>query len=328
MQPPSPEHAHDHLPLAAAADGRARAIRRVLWLALVLNITAAVAKFLVGRFLVQSASMVAESYHSLLDGLGSAIGLVAMRYAARPPDRGHPYGHAKHEVVAAMAIGLLLFAAAYEIVSNAIARWGGGTKIHYHLEAVILVTATILVSGWLSWYERRRGRALGSPVLLSDSAHTLTDVFASIAVLVALIAARLGWPQLDLIIAVGIAVLIGWTGFRIIRGGLAVMTDATVIAPGQIEGLVESIPEVREAHRIRSRSAGARTFVDLHVLVDPGMSVREAHDLSTRIEELIRERILPSADITTHVEPAGEDTARERGTSSPPGSAERKEPGE
>ncbi len=192
---------------------RSQSVRRVLWIVLVLNVGVAVAKLFVG-WLVSSISMVADGFHSLTDGASNVVGLIGLSIADRPPDEDHPYGHRKFETLAALIIGALLSLTAWEVLQSLIHRLreGGEPEVTGLAFAVMIVTIVINI-GVTTW-EHRAARKYKSIILKADAAHTRSDVFASLAVIASLVAARFGYPQLDLIAAMVIIVMIGYAAFR------------------------------------------------------------------------------------------------------------------
>ncbi|RME01971.1 MAG: cation transporter [Deltaproteobacteria bacterium] len=284
-------------------DARTRQVFRVLGVTLALNVLVAVLKLVWGS-LAHSTSMVADGIHSLLDGSSNVLGLFGIAIAAQPPDEDHHYGHRKFEVLAAMGISFLLFLAAYEIVSGAIARLAGESPPLTVTNAQFAVMIfTMAVNGLVSRYERRKGKELDSPVLVGDAAHTASDIFASFSVLVSLVAGKFGYGAVDLLVAIGIGFIIGHAAFKIIRANFSVISDSAVIPASEVIEIVEGFPEVKDCHKVRTRSSGDVTFIDFHVKVDSGMSIGEAHDLSNRVEQRLQESFPGQIDITLHLEP-------------------------
>jgi cation diffusion facilitator family transporter len=288
--------------LPAPPDERGRRTRRVLWITLALNLGVAAAKIAAGT-ISSTLSLVADGYHSLLDGSGNVLGLLTVKIAHKPPDEDHQYGHRKFEVLASMGISVLLFATAFEIVVQSIQRLRGASGPAATWVTIATALGTLAVNLFVTTYETRMGRLLKSPFLIADARHTLSDVYATVGVLAAIVLARLGIAWADPIAAVGIAGVIVTAGYRILMSGMNVVADRKVLDPGDLETLVGSFPGVRSCRRVRTRGFEDSVFVDLTVLLDPDLSLREAHELCDRIEERFRSTFPQIADIVIHPEP-------------------------
>ncbi len=287
---------------------RAAKIRRVLAATLILNWSVAALKLGYGTW-SETLSMVADGFHSLLDGSANIIGLIAMTVAVLPADHSHPYGHRKFESFAALGISLLLLFAAYEIGHGAFRRWQMKTAPHVTTMSFALMIVAMGVSLFVSWYEARAGRQLQSEVLAADALHTRSDLYASLAVLASLSAAKAGYPGLDLVAALFIVLLIARSGIRIIGQSLHVLSDASRLPPSTVERVALEVEGVREVHAVRSRGTADAIYMDLHILVDPTLTVAKAHEIAHRVESSLKEQFPGVEDMVVHVEP---DTAAER----------------
>jgi cation diffusion facilitator family transporter len=146
---------------------------------------------------------------------------------------------------------------------------------------------------------------LRSEILLADSNHTLGDSFATTGVLAGFVGVRLGYPTADLAAAGVVIVLIGRTALQIFRRSFRSLLDVAELEPRQVVETALAIPGVVDCHAVRSRSAGGFIHVDLHIHVDPDMSVAEAHDLTHAVETAIRGRFSDVGDVIIHTEPVG-----------------------
>jgi cation diffusion facilitator family transporter len=289
-------------------DARARlnGIRWTLLWVLGANLAVAGAKALYG-WRSGSVAISSDAIHSLLDGSGNVIGLCGLSLSAAPPDRGHPYGHRKFEIVASAAVALFIFAGGYQLLTAAIASLrSGGRPIAIGLGGFATVGATIAVNALVSRAERRAGERLNSPFLVADAQHTASDLLASIAVLVAFVGSRLGLRLADPIGALVVLAFIARVGWRVLRDNIAVLVDAAPIDATRVEALGRQIPGIHSVHRVRSRGAPGAIHVDLHMQVDPTLSVRAAHALAHRLEDRLRTELAGVVDVTIHIEPAGD----------------------
>lgn len=283
-----------------------RAIRRVLWVTMGLNLIASVAKLVVG-YLTGSLSLIADGFDSVFDSASNAIGLVGIYVAARPADKEHPYGHRKAETMAALVVAGLLFLTTWELIKSAIERLRNPALIQTQVNvwSFAALAVSIIVHLSVVWYELRAGRRLGSDFLVADAQHTRADVFVSLSVIGGLVAVKLGFPLVDPILALVVALVIAKIGIDIIREGSPVLMDGVVMPPDQIERITMSVPGVLSCHRVRSRGHDGAVYADLHIQVDPTMSTEQAHALAHEVQYRLHESRPDLEDVTVHVEPAG-----------------------
>ena len=282
---------------------RYAAIARVLGIVLGLNLLVAGAKLAYGAA-GGALALTADGIHSLLDAASNVIGLVALSAARRPADADHPYWHRKYETVAALAIAFTILLGCYEIVTAVVGRLVEPRAPHVSGWALAVVVGTLAVNACVVTYERRAARRLRSELLEADAAHTGSDVFATLLVLVSLVAVRLGWVWADAVAAIVIVALILRAAISILRGTLATLSDERRLPPAEVEAAALEEPGVREVHNVRSRGPYDDIHLDLHVLVDPVQPLAEAHALGHRVEARLRARWSGLTDVVVHVEPA------------------------
>ena len=285
-------------------DSRSLAVRRILAVVLVLNLGVAAAKLLVG-WMIDSISMLADGFHSLTDAASNVVGLVGVSLAARPPDDDHPYGHHKHETLSALFIGALLAMTAWEVLLSCVERLRTGSVPDVTTTSFAVMGVTMVVNVAVSTYERRRGEALRSDVLAADAAHTGSDVFVSLGVVASLLAARWGYPQMDLIAALAITLVIGYVAIGILRRSAGQLADVASVPARSIRELALAVPGVESVHKIRTRGQPDSGHADLHVQVRPDLRIDQAHDIGHQVADRLR-RELGLRDVVTHVEPAGD----------------------
>lgn len=286
-----------------AAPARADLLARVLVRVLALNLLVAGAKLVFG-YLSGSVSIVSDGFHSLSDATSNVMGLIGLRAARKPPDANHPYGHRKFETIAAAGIFIFLLLAVVEVVESALGRLRSGTsEIHLTSASFIVMLVTLAINVLVVRYESRKGKELASELLLADAAHTQSDVLTSCAVLVSLGGVALGYPQLDAIGALVVAVFIARTGFEIARETTGILADRVVMNGDDIRDIVMSTPGVVGCHQIRTRGSLDHTFLDLHVWFPEDMPLREAHRLSHVVKDRVMARFPQIADAIIHIEP-------------------------
>jgi len=281
---------------------RHQAVSRVLLQVLVLNLLVAGAKLMFG-YATGAISILSDGFHSLTDCASNVMGLVAMRVSRKPPDEDHPYGHRKYETLAAAGIFIFLLFVVVEVVRAAFERLAAGGAPDLSAASFGVMIVTLAINLWVVRYESARGRALGSELLLADAMHTRSDVFTSVAVLISLAAVWVGYPILDPIGGLVIAVFIARTGFEIARDTARVLADSVVLDEDDIRAVVMGVPDVLGCHRIRSRGSADHTFLDLHVWCAGDTPLDEAHRISHVVKDRLMQRYPQIADAIIHIEP-------------------------
>ena len=292
--------------VAQTSSERSRAVRRVLWWVLALNLLVAAAKLSYG-LLIDSVSVTADGFHSLFDGTSNVIGLLGLGLAARPADREHPYGHARYETFASAAIGALLLFAAWRVGSSAIGRLidpGPGPAVD--AVSFAIMGATLAVNLAVTIAERRAARRLGSSILAADASHTASDVAVTLGVMGGLVAVRLGYPIADPLLALLVAAFIVLAAVRVLGGAGAALADTVRIEPEEVSAVACAVEGVLGCHDVRSRSAGSDVHVDLHVQVDPSVSVGVGHEIAESVERAVCSAFNEVTDVIAHLEPFDE----------------------
>lgn len=280
-------------------------VKRILIIILFLNLAVAMAKWIYGVY-TNSLSMVSDGFHSLFDSASNIIGIVGIIIASRPPDAKHPYGHSKVETFASLGIAILLFITCFEIAQSAIGRFFAPETPEITVFSFIIIGLTMAVNIGVSWYENRKGQQIGSNILISDSLHTRSDIFASMAVIFSFIAVQLGYTFMDPIIAIIIAVLIALMGIRIIKESSNVLIDKAPIDEKIIKEIVNSTDYVKDSHMIRTRGSLSHIYVDLHIIIDSCYSLNEAHIIAHNVEKKLKNSISGIKDVVVHIDPCDE----------------------
>ena len=259
-----------------------------------------------------SISLLTSAADGLVDVVASLVTFLGVRYAGRPVDRGHRYGHGKAEAVAALVQALLLTGAAVGLGIESVQRLivpQPLTDMGFGLWVIIasLIAASGLVA--LQTYVVKR---TGSTAIAADRAHYVTDVAVNIAVLVALALERfLAWSRADAIGALAISCYMLWNARDMAVHALNQLLDRELDTSERerIRRAVLGCEGVQGVHDIRTRNGGDRVFVEFHVEVDGAMSVEQGHDIGDHAEDAVRSIFL-AADVVAHLEPAGIDDRR------------------
>jgi cation diffusion facilitator family transporter len=231
------------------------------------------------------------------------MGLIGLRIARKPPDANHPYGHRKFETLAAAGIFVFLLLVVIQVVQTAFSRFRAGSAPDVTGVSFAVMLGTLAVNMLVVRYEAGQGRALKSELLLADAAHTQSDVWTSCAVLVSLAAVRLGYPALDSIGALVIAVFIARAALHIGLETSNILADTVVLDEEQIRRVVLSVPDVLGCHQIRTRGTYDHTFLDLHVWFASQTTLYEAHRLSHVVKDRLMEAFPQIGDAIIHIEP-------------------------
>ena len=257
--------------------------------------------------LTGSVGLLSDALESQVNLVAALTALWALTLAAKPPDAGHAFGYSKAEYFSSALEGLLILVAAISIMVAAIDRIYHPQPIEQIGWGLLVSMIAAAINGGVAMILLRASKRLRSIALKADGHHLLTDVWTSIGVLIGLILVQLtGWQVLDPLIAIGVAINIVWAGWRLLRETGSGLLDAALSAAD-----LEIINEILQAHQqdgtqfhaLRTRLAGSRRFVTMHVLVPGQWTVQRGHDLCDRIELEIA-RALPGTHTITHLEPS------------------------
>jgi cation diffusion facilitator family transporter len=281
---------------------RYTSVVRVLYRVLFLNLAVAVAKIVLG-YATGAVSVLSDGFHSLTDSASNVVALVGVSIARRPPDENHPYGHRKYETMASLGILLFLIIVLLEVVTSAIDRLMTGAVPRVFPEGIGVMTITLGVNLVVMRYELRQGHLLTSEVLLADAKHTRSDVLTSVTVIAALIGVWYGYPLLDPLAALFVAVFIGQACWEIAQGASRILSDQIVIAEDEVRAVVQTVPEVIGCHQIRTRGSADHVFVDMHIWLNGDMRLEDAHTASHVVKDKLMARYPQIADVVIHIEP-------------------------
>ncbi len=277
-------------------------VRKVLLITLFLNLFVLLLKAVVG-WLTGSLSLLADALHSLTDSASNILGLASSRFSSPLPDRDHPYGHQKYEAIGALGVAAFLGIACFEIVQSAIERIGKNHIVAISGTELWLLLLVLGVNLFVTFYERREGLRVNSPILIADAQHTMSDVWVTISVLGGLIGIWVfNWQWLDVVLAFPVAILVFRSGWSVLKQNLPWLVDEIAIAPEAIHAIAMSVPGVLNCHDIASRGVvGRQTFIEMHLIVDTN-EVETAHQITEEVEAKLMERYSP-VRVIIHVEP-------------------------
>ena len=265
-----------------------------------------------------SLGILAEAAHSALDLVAAIVTWFAVRVSGKPADRTHLYGHGKVENLSALFETLLLLATCLWIINGAVKRLlTGTTEVEVNVWSFAVMLTSIAVDISRSRVLYRAARKYKSQALEADALHFSTDIWSSAVVILGLVCVKVGelnpglavLRRADAAAAILVALIVVKVSFQLGNRAVHSLLDgAPTGMDARIIAAVEAVPGIRDCHHVRARYSGAQLFVDVHVLVDGNQTLKEAHDLTERVEEAIQ-RLEPNADVTVHAEPGAVEEA-------------------
>lgn len=283
--------------------------QRAVSVAIIGNIALTIFNFIVG-ILSGSTALVAEAAHTFSDILTSTITFIGFRIGLKPPDRLHPYGHGRAEPLVGLVVVVFLAIIAFEIVSEVYKKlFLGGPITPPETIAAVMALIGVAVNFTMTTYIMRTGKKINSPAIIADAQHQKVDIFSSAAIFVGVIGSRLGFPILDPIVAIFIAIMVLKTAFDVgrenINNILGTVPSKEIL--DDINKSALSVDGVLGIHNVRINYLGPYASVELHVTVAQDLSLKEAHEIAHNVEEKIIQDIEVVSMVTVHVCPDGED---------------------
>jgi cation diffusion facilitator family transporter len=286
------------------ARARSAGVRRALLVVLLLNALSAALKIGVGAR-TGALTVLGAALESVLDMLSNVVAILAVSIASRAPDDDHPYGHEKFETLGTLGIVGFLSISCFELMRQSLGElFGRHEPPVAHTVDVAILVVSLMVNAIVVLYERRRGRALSSALLLADAAHTASDILVTTLAIASLVLSHLGYLQADVVLGILVALIIAWSGYQILKNSIPILVDARAVDADRLAEIVRTIPGVVGVRSARSRrTASGHLFAEVTILVDGATSVSAAHDFTDDVERAIA-RELGAAEAIVHVEPA------------------------
>ena len=281
-------------------------VRQVTWIGLLVNIALAGIKFAAGYF-GRSQALLADAIHSLTDTTTDFAVIAGSHFWSRPPDESHPYGHRRMETLVTVFIGLMLAAAGIGIGWDAISSLREVNTSAPGWVALVAALISILTKEALYRWTAQAGKKIKSPALAANAWHHRTDAISSLPVLIAVGGALIfpSWSFLDLVGAVVVSIFVLHAALKIIWPGISELIDAG--APTGIQKKIRDIAcdnhGVIDVHKVRTRYISTSILVDMHIVVDGTISVREGHTIADAVENTIISNIPYVLDVVVHVDP-------------------------
>ena len=290
---------------------RNREIYKVTLLGGLVNIVLLVFKFVAG-ILGHSAAMIADAVHSLSDFLTDIIVLMFVRISSKPKDKSHDYGHGKYETLAMTLIGVALLSVAIGIIyggATKISVWARGVQLEAPgLLALWAALLSIILKEGIYHYSMIKARQLNSQAVEANAWHHRSDALSSVGTAVGIGGAIfLGqrWTVLDPLASVVVGAFIVKVAVGLLRNGIGDLMEQSLpdAVENEILQLAGSVPGVAMPHDLRTRRIGNHYAIELHILMDGDMTLREAHDKATQVEDTLKSHYGPETHVAVHVEP-------------------------
>ena len=290
---------------------REKEVYKVTLLGSLINLALMVFKFLAGIF-GHSAAMIADAIHSVSDFVTDIVVLAFVRVSHRPKDKSHDYGHGKFETLATTLIGVALFAVAVGIFvdgAKKIVFWAnGGTLTQPGILALVAALVSIVMKEAIFQYTKRKADQLDSQAMRANAWHHRSDALSSIGTAIGIGGAILlgeRWAVLDPIASIVVGALIVKVAFDLLKNGMGELMEQSL--PDEVENeiltIVKNVPGVFEPHDLCTRRIGNHYAIEMHILMDKDIALKEAHDRASEMERLLKERYGEETHISIHVEP-------------------------
>ncbi|MCL5960247.1 MAG: cation diffusion facilitator family transporter [Chloroflexi bacterium] len=276
------------------------AVRRVILVVLAVGLALAAAKVVYGS-VTGSLGMVADGLHSVIDAAAGIVALIAIYLAARPPDPKHPYGYERYEPLAAIGIAATMGVAVVQILERTWEHLGSREIPEVTILSFAIMLSSVGFRAGLAVWERQQGRRFMSGILAADWRRGIGDALVSLSVVLGLLAALIGFPVLDAAVSVGIAGVIGWTAWTIVRDSSRALTDAATGDLPRIASVASTVEGVQSCHQVRARGVAGMVRVDLHIAVDPSLQVSEAHRIAEEVERRVKVQVGGTTEVLVHV---------------------------
>ncbi|MCK5022930.1 MAG: cation transporter [Candidatus Aenigmarchaeota archaeon] len=253
-----------------------------------------------------SLAVIADSMHSISDTLTSVVVWIGLRVGKKQPDKLHPYGHGDAEPIAGLFVAMILGIISFEIIEESINSIINGVTHTPNIITAVVILFSIFFKYWMSGYVFKIADETNSVALASDAAHHKSDYLSSIAVLIGIIGANLGFAILDPIAGIVVAVWIIKIGIEIgkknIRSLMGESPSKEVLS--KIKKITSDVKGIKGVHEIKVHYSGPYAFVSMHINVDKKMKFSEVHDITTKVENEIKKKIDFISNVVVHPEPS------------------------
>lgn len=281
-----------------------RQIRNVTNLAIAINIALCVVKVVVG-LLAKSMSLVSDGIHSLSDMTTDLMILIGVSLGAKQPDQKHPYGHGRLETLATGVIAVALLIVGIGTICYAVVDIAKNHVRIPHLPVLVVAILAIIAKESISRVTRKVAIKTHSAALYANAWEQRSDAFSSLAVIVGYVGMKFGFHHGDQFATIVVGTMIALVGVKVIGGCIDELTESAVDSETieRIKSVINANGQIRQWHKLRSRLVGREVFLDIHILVDPGLNVTAAHQIAQNLEDALTNQISRPVNITVHIEP-------------------------
>ncbi|MCP5244685.1 MAG: cation transporter [Burkholderiales bacterium] len=289
---------------------RYRDIRKVTLIGSVIDFLLGVAKIFVG-WIANSQALIADGIHSFSDLFTDFFVLYAAKHSHKAADEEHPYGHGRIETLATVGLGIALIVVACGIAYDSVRRLNVPEILLVPGSLALVVAIVSVVSKeWIYHYTVSAARRLRSDMLMANAWHSRSDAISSIVVVLGIAGAMYGYPYLDAVAAVVVSVMIAKIGFDLVRSSTRELID-TALDRDEVSAIrkhIFDVKGVRAIHMLRSRKSAGDAFIDVHIQVDPLLSVSEGHQIGDAVRQRLLDAVDVVSDVTVHIDPEDDES--------------------
>lgn len=280
---------------------------KVAIVSLVVNMLLTILKLIAG-LVAKSGAMISDAVHSASDVFSTLIVMIGLHVSEKKADKEHPYGHERLECVASIMLGMILALVGLEIGVKGIRKIAAGNYENLAIPGVLALIAAVIsiaVKEWMFWYTRAEAKRLKSGALMADAWHHRSDALSSVGSFIGILFARLGFPIMDPIASVIIAVCILKASYDIFKDGFDKMVDHSCGSDTEqkIQETVLSVPGVLGVDDLKTRLFGARMYVDVEILADGEQKLKDAHGIAEQVHGAIEHAFPDCKHCMVHVNP-------------------------
>jgi cation diffusion facilitator family transporter len=281
-----------------------RQLQLVTYLSIAANIFLISGKFIVG-FMAGSLSLLADAIHSVSDMFSDFAVLLGLYYGSKEPDSNHQYGHGKVETLAAIVIALGLLGVGLGMIYYAAVDISNGKVTHPGNMVLVAAIGAIIVKEVVYRVTRVVAMKYHCPAALANAWHDRADALSSVAVIIGVISQKIGLTHGDQVAAVGIGIMVVLVAAKLMWDCIGELIERAVdkATLDQIQDIIRANSQIRQYHRLRTRTVGREVFLDLHILVDPNLNIAAAHEISENLENALNNQLARPVNITIHIEP-------------------------
>ena len=290
------------------SNNRTKASQKVTIVGALIDFLLSIIKIILG-FIGQSGALIADGVHSFSDLLTDWVTWYAAKLSGDAPDADHPYGHERFETVATLGLSIFLAIVGTIIIFEGFGRFSNPNELRHENWLIAAAALSVLSKEALYWYTVKVARDINSDLLKANAWHHRTDAFSSIVVVIGIIGAANGYFFLDSVAAIIVGILIIYIGWQLGLEATKELVD-TSIDQEDIKALRVALSEIKgvnSVHTLRTRKVGHKKSADVHVQVNPFLSVSEGHIISVSVERVAKECIEELDDVTVHIDPENDE---------------------